>query len=73
VGEETGVAVAAGLSFPWAARVTGAGIMRPLTRNPASSTSLGPSFKLLTIIPFVMVAFRLLSLGATVLIAPNLS
>jgi hypothetical protein len=45
--------------------------MRPLIRNPASSTSFDPCFKLLTIIPFVMVAFRLLSLGATGLIAPN--
>jgi hypothetical protein len=72
VGEETGVAVTAGLSFPWAARVIGAGIMRPLMRNPASSAILDPSFKLLTIIPLVVVAFRLLSLGGTVPVAPNL-
>ena len=62
MGEETGIAVAAGLSFPWAARVIGAGIMRPLTRNPASSTSFDPRFKLLTIVP-LFVSARELSLA----------
>lgn len=72
MGVDTGVAVAAGLSFPWAACERPPGMTMAFVSNPVSSTSFGPSFKLLTIIPFVMVAFRLLFLGATVPIAPNL-